>query len=140
MCDCDSKREVELICVDSLGVLLFIGYITPWGRTNWWPQGTLCFVPQSSQRHQGAVRQNIGGWEGGSHSGDEQVSHRITGWDELGGTWGEDVQGVLTTRQQGNMTHSFIHPLTHSHSCKNTHSEGNSGASCWPPPLQMIQG
>lgn len=31
------KGTAEMICVDDSGVPLFIGHVTPWGRTNWWP-------------------------------------------------------------------------------------------------------
>lgn len=57
---------------------------------------------------------------------EEQVSHRIVGWDGL--------EGGLATGLQGDMTHTITH--THIY----TLSVGDSGASCWPPPLQMIQG
>lgn len=41
----------------------------------------------------------------------EQVSHRIVGWDEL--------EGASPLGLQEDMTHSFTHPLTYSH----THSQ-----------------
>ncbi len=46
---------------------------------------------------------------------EEQVSHRIVGWDEL--------EGGLATGLQGDTTHSFTHSLTHSHTHTYTHSQ-----------------
>lgn len=51
----------------------------------------------------------------GSSSRDEQVSHRLVGWDAL--------EGGLATRLQGNKTQSFTHPLTHSCSHTFTHTQ-----------------
>lgn len=51
---------------------------------------------------------------GGSHSGDEQVSHRITGWDELGECRVRMVGGCLPLGCKGTWhTRSFIHSLIH---------------------------
>lgn len=42
------KGNAEMICVDGWGVPLFIGHVTPWGRTNWCPppppKRAPCFV------------------------------------------------------------------------------------------------
>lgn len=52
VCVCVAMTVVAgIICVDGLGVPLFIGHVTPWGRTNWWP----LFCPRCSQRHRDAV-------------------------------------------------------------------------------------
>lgn len=103
------KGTTEMICVDGSGVPLFIGHVTPWGRTNWWPpQKSALLCPRRSQRHRVAVgvADGVGGGDGGS---EEQVSHRILGWDEL--------EGAIAIRLQRDMTHSFsrTHTLIYPH-------------------------
>lgn len=53
------KGKAEIICVDGSGVPLFIGHVTPWGRTNWWPQRAPCFVPAA---HKGIGVRSARGW------------------------------------------------------------------------------
>lgn len=67
LCGYDSaafKGKAEIICVDGLGVPLFIGHVTPWGRTNWWPQRAPCFVPAAHKDIGLQSRRELGG--GGS--------------------------------------------------------------------------
>ena len=77
------KEKAEIICVDGLGVPLFIGHVTPWGRTNWWPQRAPCFVP-AAHKDIGVRSRRGWGWRRAAAGGDreiEQVSHRIVGWN-----------------------------------------------------------
>lgn len=106
--------EAEIICVDGFGVSLFIGHVTPWGRTNWWPQRALCFVPTAHKSIRVRLRREWGGGVEGKQQWDEQVSHRMAGWDEL--------EGGLATGLRQNTTHSFTHPLTHSYTHTYTHT------------------
>jgi len=53
------KGKAEIICVDGLGVPLFIDHVTPWGRTNWWPHRAPCFVPIV---HKGIRVRSCRGW------------------------------------------------------------------------------
>lgn len=71
----------------------------------------------------GGGREKQRGWR------EKLVSHRIVGWDVLEGASSLGCKGTLHT-------HSLTHSLFHTH----TLSVGDSGASCWPRLLQMIQG
>lgn len=100
------KGTAEMICVDGSGVPLFIGHVTPWGRTNWCPpppQKNPLLCPWCSQRHWVAVGVEDRGL--GCGGSEEQVSHRILGWDEL--------EGAIAIRLQRDMTHSFSRTHTH---------------------------
>lgn len=61
--------------------------------------------PWCSQRHWVAVGVEDGGLRGGQGGSEEQVSHRILGWDEL--------EGAIAIRLQRDMTHSFSRTHTH---------------------------
>lgn len=103
------KETAEMICVDGSGVPLFIGHVTPWGRTNWCRRPPKKDPPALSL----VLTKTLGcgwrrGWRvGGGPSGgsEEQVSHRILGWDEL--------EGAIAIRLQRDMTHSFSRTHTH---------------------------
>lgn len=75
----------------------------------------------------------------GCSNGDGEKSRFPIELAEMNLSWGGG--GALTPLGlQGDMTHSFTHPLTHSHAHTYTPSVGDSGASCWPSSLQMILG
>lgn len=99
--------------MDGLGVPLFIGHVTPWGWTNWCPKEppvlSLVLTKTSGCRRVG----DGGGREQQWGRREEQVSHRIVGWDEL--------EGGLTIRLQGDTTHSFSQTYIHTHI--DTHSQ-----------------
>lgn len=111
------KGRLRLYAWTVWGFLLFIGHVTPWGRTNWWPQTAPCFVPAA---HKGIGVQLHGG-QGvqGSGYGDEQVSHRIAGLDELElGRWRSMGWGFVphyVAREHDTLVHSPTLSFTRSH-------------------------
>lgn len=61
------KGTAEMICVDGSGVPLFIGHVTPWGRTNWCPphKRAPCFVPGAHKDIGLRLAWRMEGWGGG---------------------------------------------------------------------------